>query len=356
LLTTFTEKVRAAAKREPIAFSLLAFLLLTGATGAGMTARHILTAAPASGAVNLAVATGVEGTSTALMRADAQLGVTGILPAANGGTGATSGAVLLQSSTPGSAQTGNANITGTMNAGLFKAANTSGVLTSLEDINNSQWSFSVTGNKATPAYRWTITSTNGAPTNLYTFGSNFSGTPIDIFTLSPKGRARVAPKNYSGTANSGGIATLAEDQTVYIGSNRGADAGPIVTLDTLGTTAVAGLLFDIQNNTTSKFSVDFAGVVTVPTGTMPVTIGKGSQALTLLSIPASGCSYHGTNTTVSGAAIATDVCLANYPSGFGMEYYCEVTAANTISWKFCNPTGLAYNTPTANSFTYKVIR
>lgn len=74
--------------REPLAACGLAFFFLVGAT-TGLTGQQILTAAPsASGAVNLASTTGSEGSSLAMMRADATLGVQGVLPEAKGGTNA----------------------------------------------------------------------------------------------------------------------------------------------------------------------------------------------------------------------------------------------------------------------------
>lgn len=74
------------ARREPVACIAIALFLLAGAT-TGLTARQILTAQP-SVLINLANSTPLEGTSTALMRSDATLGVTGTLPETRGGTGA----------------------------------------------------------------------------------------------------------------------------------------------------------------------------------------------------------------------------------------------------------------------------
>ncbi len=73
------------------------------ATGAGVNANQIRTAAPSS--VDLAASANAEGTSTSLARADHAHAPTGVLPVAHGGTGAATASAnqVLAGPTTGSA-------------------------------------------------------------------------------------------------------------------------------------------------------------------------------------------------------------------------------------------------------------
>lgn len=92
----------------------------------GLTAQQIRTAAPGAG-VDLAAGAAAEGSSLSLLRADAQLTVKNTLGEAHGGSACTSRSssscafVGLQVGTPGTAQTGNINISGTMITGAAGA-------------------------------------------------------------------------------------------------------------------------------------------------------------------------------------------------------------------------------------------
>jgi hypothetical protein len=92
LLITLGRKLKGFVEREPIAFLIIAYVLLTAAA-AGMTARNILTAAP--GAVSLAGVAASEGTSTALARADHAHSLTGNLPVANLNSGTNASATTF---------------------------------------------------------------------------------------------------------------------------------------------------------------------------------------------------------------------------------------------------------------------
>jgi hypothetical protein len=358
LLTTFTEKVRAAYKREPLAFIFAAFFFLTGA-GTGMTARQILTAAPSvSGAVNLASTTGSEGTGTALMRADATLGVQGILPIANGGTGVAGGAVNLQAATPGSAQTGNSNITGA----------------AIADVNRSRiyWNPSLTGyvglwdetNKIWQGFN-PGAPPGGSPIWQWTTGTPLPGFSNDnghVYQWSVNGVPAMGINRQSRvmlgqSGPLGGIAGLGNSGLVV--NVPGNSAEPSLTVDTGGVACAPGnkKLFVVNGNAVEKFSIQCDGVVNTAAGGFAIKVGSVAVALTPGAVAANSCLVSATQ-TVAGAAFG-DSCewgvSTDWEGTNSLVMTCGVAAAGLIRFKWCNPT-VAGITPTAGTYTARVMR
>lgn len=361
MLTTLSERVHAAFEREPIAFCLAALLLLTGAGVGGMSARQIFTAAPsASGAVNLASTTGTEGVAASMMRSDATLGVQGVLPVANGGTGTTTGPVLLQASTPGSVQTGNWNVSGqgaldTIKARIHYNTDASGYIGLWDSTNKIFGAFNPGAPPGSSAlWQWDTGTT--AP--------GFANDNGAVYTWKVNGTTAIAINRngkvfLGGAGASQGISGGGND-VLWVNVN-GNSASPTMVLDTNGVACSPAnkKLLVINGNGTEKFSVQCDGVLNTATGGFLTKVGSATATLAALSVSGSACAYDSTTGTVTGA-VTSDHCSPVYVTGLGagvaLSMSCEVTASNTVSWRFCNHTSSSVGIPVAQSYLAYVTR
>lgn len=357
MLTTLSERVHAAFEREPIAFCLAALLLLTGAGVGGMSARQIFTAAPPSGSVNLASSTGSEGVAVSMMRSDATLGVTGTLPVAQV---AGNPFVQLQASTPGSAQTGNWNVTGqgaldTIKARIHYNTDATGYIGLWDSTNKIFGAFNPGAPPGASAlWQWDTGTTlpgfandNGA---VYTWKVN--GTTA--ISINRNGKVFLGGAGASQGISGGGNDVL----WVNVAGN---SASPTMVLDTNGVACSPAnkKLFVINGNGTEKFSVQCDGVLNTATGGFLTKVGSVSTTLAALSVSGSACAYDSTTGSVTGA-VTTDHCNPVYVTGLGagvaLSMSCEVTASNTVSWRFCNHTSSSVGIPVAQSYIAYVTR
>ena len=273
-----------------------------GACGTGdVTDVNITTTAPATG-----------GASCASGTCAFTLGVS-ITPANPGG------AVALQGATPGTVQTGHANLSGTIVAGAF-----SGPLTGNVTGNVSGSSGSTTGNAATA----TALAADPADCSAGQYASSIN----DSGTL---GCAQVAYSQVSGTPSLAAVATSGSAADLGTGTLPDDRLSNVVTAGTCGdATHSCGLTYDAHGRITaaSNNSITGGGTITGSGTSGQMTLWSGTSAIT----GNAGAVYSGTGDsfveTVSKlVAAASTAPSALSPAPLALDARATLTASGDVA-------------------------
>jgi hypothetical protein len=154
-------------------------------------------------------------------------------------------------------------------------------------------------------------------------GINFSVTGLTTglatfnFQSVGNGFLQIADTSASaGTPTGANILCTASNSTLTVRGNRtAADTGTdVVTGGASGVTRSAGLLLDIQNNTTSKIAFDFNGKVKVPTGVIAgqATLVAGTVTVSTAAVTASSLIFltRGTNSGTAAGVLTVGTITA----------------------------------------------
>jgi hypothetical protein len=351
------KSLKARMEREPIACIALAFFLLTGAA-AGMTARQILTGVP--GAINLSGVAASEGSSTALARIDHGHSLSGTLPQTRGGTGAGAATctakqaitsdgttyscaqnfVALQAATPGSADTGNAHVNGTIIADTaLSLGSTFGDIEPRTNGSMNGLKFTAAGGGsggAIGAYEFNITTTpllgpayqfKGASGSYLEFdgaSAGFGSTPAN-FSTHVVGIGPLGPS--SNPLRLGALASV---------------GGTIV--DTFASAGTNAVLSVSNNGSATGWSVLGDGSVTK---SCRFSLNTGS--ISPAAVAANTCQ---TTTIASSSLVVGKPCIASASAALtaGLIPFCEVTSTSNVNYKICNVTTGSVTPPAATTY------
>jgi hypothetical protein len=363
LLTTLMRKLKFIAAREPIACLALALFLLTGATGAALTARQILTAAPS--AVNLNSVAASEGTSTGMARADHTHSLSGTLPQTRGGTGAgaltctakqgiTSDGTLyscaqnfvaLQGATPGTADTGNFNINGT---GILRTLNIWD-----DTVGASSGTLVSQRNGSVMTQGLLLTATGGgtgggaiAPMEFVVTSVPASNTPAMRFIGGGTTYFQLNPTNASGSnypVQVVGISSLAPSTYPVRVMGPGSSIGTFY-IDSSISMNTSSAQIQVSNNGTPIWQMFSDGSVT-----KACRFSLNTGSISPAAVAANTCQ---TTTITSSGLTAGKPCVASASSALtaGLIPFCEVTSATNVNYKICNVTVGAVTPPATTTY------